>query len=68
MRNCKSRVEKLPFNKEQKNNLMSKDVVIKIGIVGKFHEGNLNLISGGACTFILKTLYVIHNPFYLFFS
>lgn len=50
IRDCKSRVEKMPFNKEQKDNFMSKDVIIKIGIAGNFHEENLNLISRGTCT------------------
>lgn len=50
IRDCKSRVEKMPFNKEQKEYFMSKDVIIKIGIAGNFHEENLNLISRGTCT------------------
>lgn len=40
IRNCKSRVENIHLSKEQ-------NVVIKIGIVGIFHEDNLHLISGG---------------------
>lgn len=40
----------MPFNKEQKDNFMSKDVIIKLGIAGNFHEDNLNLISKGTCT------------------
>lgn len=50
IRDCKSRVEKILFGKGQKNNFTSKDVVIKIGIAGHFHENDLNLISGGTCT------------------
>lgn len=54
IRNCKSRVENVHFSKEQKRNLMPKDVVIKIGIVGIFHEDNLHLISGGTRTFFVN--------------
>lgn len=55
IRNCKSRVEHIHLIKEQKNNLMSKDVFIKIGIAGNFHEDNLHLISGGTCTVFVNT-------------
>lgn len=48
IRNCKSRVENIHLSKEQ-------NVVIKIGIVGIFHEDNLHLISGGTCTFFVNT-------------
>lgn len=44
MRDCKSRVEKALCIIDQ-TNLMSEDVVIRIGIAGNFHEDNLNLIS-----------------------
>lgn len=47
---CESRVEKILCRKGQKNNFTTKDVVIKIGIAGHFHEHDLNLISGGTCT------------------
>lgn len=50
IRDCESRVEKILCGKEQKNNFTSKDVVIKIGIAGHFHENDLNFISGGTCT------------------
>lgn len=50
IRDCESRVEKILCSKGQKNNFTSKDVVIKIGIAGHFHENDLNLISGGTCT------------------
>lgn len=55
IRNCESRVENIHLSKEKKRNLMPKDVVIKIGIVGIFHEDNLHLISGGTCTFFVNT-------------
>lgn len=55
IRNCESRVENIHLSKQQKKNLMPKDVVIKIGIVGFFHEDNLHLISGGTCTFFVNT-------------
>lgn len=55
IRNCESRVENIHLSKEQKRNLMPKDVVIKIGIVGIFHEDNLHLISGGLCAFFVNT-------------
>lgn len=55
IRNCESRVENIHLSKEQKKNLMSKDVVIKIGVVGIFHEDNLHLISGRTCTFFVNT-------------
>lgn len=44
IRDCKSRVEKALCIIDQ-TNLMSEDVVIRIGIAGNFHEDNLNLIS-----------------------
>lgn len=47
IRDCESRVEKILCSKGQKNNFTSKDVVIKIGIAGHFHENDLNFIAGG---------------------
>lgn len=44
MRNCKSRVEEFQ-NNNVTTNTMPKGVVIKIGIVGKFTDDNLNLVS-----------------------
>lgn len=44
MRGCKSRIEKTQCSKKQEN-LMPKDIVIRIGIAGNFREDNLNLIS-----------------------
>lgn len=49
MRDCKSRVEKILNTKERKN-IMPKEVVIKIGIIGNFQEENLDLISRRTCT------------------
>lgn len=43
-RNCKSRVEEFQNNNDT-SNTMSKGVVIKLGIVGKFTDDNLNLVS-----------------------
>lgn len=43
-RNCKSRVEEFQ-NIKDTSNIMSKGVVIKLGIVGKFTDDNLNLVS-----------------------
>lgn len=43
-RNCKSRVEEFQ-NIKDTSNTMSKGVVIKLGIVGKFTDDNLNLVS-----------------------
>lgn len=48
MRDCKSRVEKI-LNTNERKNLMSKDVVIKLGIAGNFQEENLDLISRRTC-------------------
>lgn len=46
---CEFCVEKILCGKEQKNNFMLKDVVIKIGIVGYFYENDFNFILGGIC-------------------
>lgn len=43
-RNCKSRVEEFQNNNDT-TNTMPKGVIIKIGIVGKFTDDNLNLVS-----------------------
>lgn len=50
IRDCKSRVEKALCIIDQ-TNLMSEDVVIRIGIAGNFQEDNLNLISRRTCTY-----------------
>lgn len=44
IRDCKSRIEKRQCSKDQ-GNLMPKDIVVRIGVAGNFHEDNLNLIS-----------------------
>lgn len=59
IRNCTFRVENIRLGKEQKNDIMAKDVVIKIGIAGNFHEDNLHLISGETCTVVVNK----HNIF-----
>lgn len=43
-RNCKSRAEEFQNNNDT-TNTMPKGVIIKIGIVGKFTDDNLNLVS-----------------------
>lgn len=48
-------MENIHLSKKQKKNLKPKDVIIKIGIVGIFHEDNMHLISGGTCTFFVNT-------------
>lgn len=55
IRNCKSRMENIHPSKEEKKNLMPKDVVIKIGIVGSLKEDNLHFISGGTCTVFVNS-------------
>lgn len=56
-------MENVLLSKEQKNNSMSKDVVIQIGIAGNFYEDNLHLISGGTCTVFVNIhiiLYIVN--------
>lgn len=60
MRDCKSRIEKTQCSKDQRN-LMPKDVVVRIGIAGNFHQDNLNLISKSSCkvSFTYRIVYKI---------
>lgn len=65
MRDCKSRVEEFQNNSDT-TNTMSKGVYIKIGIVGKFTNDNLNLVS--KCkgkVFNVSNMRLIHIYFYL---
>lgn len=58
IRDCKFRVKQMLFNKGQKDNFMSKDVIIKIGIAGHFNDKILILYQEEHVQYIFRKIAV----------